>query len=373
MKKTPLFERHLSATARMAPFAGYNMPISYKGINEEHHAVRNNTGLFDVSHMGEFIIRGKEALLLVNELTSNDASVLTPGDIQYSCFPNNSGGIIDDLLVYRLFEDQCSEGEQAFMLVVNASNIEKDFNWVKKHNRFDTKLIDISEKTALLALQGPKAIHLLQELTDIDLAQIQYYSFKKGTVAGINNVVISATGYTGAGGFELYVENQNALALWDIIVEKGQKYELQLAGLGCRDTLRLEMGYYLYGNDIDDTTSTLEAGLGWITKLNKERFTQKEYLLNQKEKGVSRKLVGFVLEDRRVPRHDYPILNLNGESIGKVTSGTMSPSLNYPIGMGYIDTAEANIGNNVQISMGNKLLPAKIVKLPFWNKKNDGN
>jgi aminomethyltransferase len=256
------------------------------------------------------------------------------------------------------------------MLVVNASNIEKDFNWVKDHNRFDTRLIDISEKTALLALQGPKAIHLLQELTDIDLAPIKYYTFKKGTVAGIHNVVISATGYTGAGGFELYVENQNALALWDIIVEKGQKYELQLAGLGCRDTLRLEMGYCLYGNDIDDTTSPLEAGLGWITKLNKERFTQKENLLHQKEKGVSRKLVGFVLEDRRVPRHDYPILNLNGTSIGKVTSGTMSPSLNYPIGMGYIDSSEAKIGNNIQISMGNKLLPAKIVKLPFWNKKD---
>jgi aminomethyltransferase len=258
------------------------------------------------------------------------------------------------------------------MLVVNASNIEKDFNWVKEHNRFDTRLIDISEKTALLALQGPKAIHLLQELTDIYLAQIKYYTFKKGTVAGIHNVVISATGYTGAGGFELYVEDHNALALWDFIVERGQKYELQLAGLGCRDTLRLEMGYCLYGNDIDDSTSPLEAGLGWITKLNKERFTQKEYLLQQKEKGLSRRLVGFVLEDRRVPRHDYPILNINGESIGKVTSGTMSPSLNYPIGMGYVDLAEAKIGNMIQISMGNKCLPAKIVKLPFLNKKNDG-
>jgi aminomethyltransferase len=346
------------------------MPVQYTGIVDEHINTRTQAGLFDVSHMGEFIVKGKEALLLVNELTSNDASVLAPGDIQYSCFPNSDGGIIDDLLVYRLFDDQCSEGEQAFMLVVNASNIEKDFNWVKDHNRFDTRLIDISEKTALLALQGPKAIHLLQELTDIDLAPIKYYTFKKGTVAGIHNVVISATGYTGAGGFELYVENQNALALWDIIVEKGQKYELQLAGLGCRDTLRLEMGYCLYGNDIDDKTSPLEAGLGWITKLNKERFTQKENLLHQKEKGVSRKLVGFVLEDRRVPRHDYPILNLNGTSIGKVTSGTMSPSLNYPIGMGYIDSSEAKIGNNIQISMGNKLLPAKIVKLPFWTKKD---
>jgi aminomethyltransferase len=371
MKKTPLFERHLEADARMAPFAGYDMPISYKGINEEHHAVRNNVGLFDVSHMGEFIVKGKEALLLVNELTSNDASVLAPGDIQYSCFPNNNGGIIDDLLVYRLFDDQCSEGEQAFMLVVNASNIEKDFNWVKKHNHFDTRLIDISGKTALLALQGPKAIELLQELTDVDLAQIKYYTFKKGTVAGIQNVVVSATGYTGAGGFELYVEENNALALWDIIVEKGQKYNLQLAGLGCRDTLRLEMGYCLYGNDIDDTTSPLEAGLGWITKLNKEYFIQKNYLLQQKEEGVSRKLVGFVLEDRRVPRHDYPIQNLNGESIGKVTSGTMSPSLNYPIGMGYINSSEAKAGNIIQIRMGNKWLPAKIVKLPFWNKKID--
>jgi aminomethyltransferase len=370
MKKTSLFERHVSANARMAPFAGYEMPISYKGINEEHHAVRNNTGLFDVSHMGEFIIKGKEALSLINELTANDASILEPGDVQYSCFPNGNGGIVDDLLVYRLFDDQCAAGEQAFMLVVNASNIEKDFEWLQKHNHYDTRLINISDKTALLALQGPKAILLLQELTLIDLDQMKYYSFKKGTVAGIDNVLISATGYTGAGGFELYVDEHHALALWDIIVEKGEKYGLQLAGLGCRDTLRLEMGYCLYGNDIDDTTSVLEAGLGWITKLNKDKFIQKEFLLDQKAKGLSRKLVGFVLNDRRVPRHGYPILNEKGESIGEVTSGTMSPSLNYPIGMGYISISESKMGNNILISMGNKSLPAQIVKLPFLDKKN---
>jgi aminomethyltransferase len=370
MKKTPLFERHISANARMAPFAGYEMPISYKGINEEHHAVRNNTGLFDVSHMGEFIVKGKEALLFVNELTANDASVLAHGDIQYSCFPNENGGIVDDLLVYRLFDDQCAAGEQAFMLVVNASNIEKDFNWLQKHNHYDTRLINISDRTALLALQGPKAILLLQELTQVNLAEINYYTFKKGVVAGIENVLISATGYTGAGGFELYVEETHALALWDILVENGEKYGLQLAGLGCRDTLRLEMGYCLYGNDIDDTTSVLEAGLGWITKLNKETFIQKDFLLNQKDKGLVRKLVGFVLDDRRVPRHGYQILNNNEEMIGEVTSGTMSPTLNYPIGMGYVAFSEAKVGNRILISMGNKSLPGQIVKLPFLDKKN---
>lgn len=369
MKKTPLFDRHISANARMAPFAGYDMPISYKGINEEHHAVRNNTGLFDVSHMGEFIIKGKDALVFINELTANDASILEPGDIQYSCFPNENGGIVDDLLVYRLFEDQCAADEQAFMLVVNASNIEKDFEWLQKHNHYDTRLINISDRTALLALQGPKAILLLQELTSVDLAQIKYYSFKKGTVAEIDNVLISATGYTGAGGFELYVEEQNALALWDILVERGEKYGLQLTGLGCRDTLRLEMGYCLYGNDIDDSTNVLEAGLGWITKLTKEKFIQRDYLLEQKVKGLNRKLVGFVLEDRRVPRHGYKILNEKGELIGEVTSGTMSPTLNYPIGMGYINISEAKLNHNIQISMGNKSLPAKIVKVPFLDKK----
>jgi len=371
MKKTPLFERHIAANARMAPFAGYEMPISYKGINEEHQAVRRNTGLFDVSHMGEFIVKGKEALLLVNELTVNDVTVLAPGDIQYSCFPNEIGGIVDDLLVYRLFDDQCAAGEQAFMLVVNASNIEKDLNWLQKNNRYDTRIINISENTALLALQGPKAILLLQELTQVDLAQIKYYSFKKGKVAGIDNVLISATGYTGAGGFELYVEETNALKLWDILVEKGEKYGLQLAGLGCRDTLRLEMGYCLYGNDIDDTTSVLEAGLGWITKLNKDKFIQKEFLLNQKAEGISRKLVGFRLEERRVPRHGYQILNNLGEPIGVVTSGTMSPTLNYPIGMGYVAFSEAKVGNTIHISMGNKSLPAQIVKCPFLEKGNE--
>jgi aminomethyltransferase len=371
MKKTPLYDRHISANARMAPFAGFEMPISYKGINEEHHAVRNDTGLFDVSHMGEFIVRGKEALAFINELTVNDASVLAPGDIQYSCFPNENGGIVDDLLVYRLFEDQCASGEQAFMLVVNASNIDKDFNWLQQHHHYDARLINISDKTALFALQGPKSISLLQELTTIQVAQIPYYTFKKGTVGGMENVLISATGYTGAGGFELYVAENNAVALWDILVEKGAKYGLQLAGLGCRDTLRLEMGYCLYGNDIDDSTSVLEAGLGWITKWDKEKFIQKEFLLEQKANGCSRKLVGFKLDERRVPRHGYQILNQHGEPIGVVTSGTMSPSLQFPIGMGYVSTAEAKFGNVIRILMGNKSFSAQIVKLPFLDKKKE--
>jgi aminomethyltransferase len=272
--------------------------------------------------------------------------------------------------VYRLFDDRCSGDEQAFMLVVNASNIEKDFNWLQKHNHYDTSLINISEKTALLALQGPKSISLLQELTTIDLSHLTYYTFQKGSVAGIENVLVSATGYTGAGGFELYLDEQNALTLWDILVEKGEKYNLQLAGLGCRDTLRLEMGYCLYGNDIDDTTSTWEAGLGWITKCQKGPFIQRDFLVEQKSKGLHRKLVGFILHDRRVPRHGYAITNEKGENIGMVTSGTMSPTLNYPIGMGYVAMSDAKIGHRIFIQAGTKSLPAIIVNRPFLHKND---
>jgi aminomethyltransferase len=336
MKTTPLTDTHIALGARMAEFAGYNMPISYSGIQEEHHAVRNGAGMFDVSHMGEFIVRGKEALDLVQYVTSNDASRLAVGDAQYSCLPNGKGGIVDDLLVYRLPEDMCAEGEQAFMLVVNASNIEKDWDWISRHNRFDTRLINISDETGLLAVQGPKATQLLQTLTDVDLASMKYYTFKKGRFAGIDNVLISATGYTGAGGFELYAANEHIVALWNAVMEAGKPYDLKPIGLGARDTLRLEMGYCLYGNDIDDGTSPLEAGLGWITKLQKGDFIDAEVMRNQKAAGLQRKLVGFVLEDRRVPRHGYLIEDMEGNEIGVVSSGTQSPSLGYPVGMGYV-------------------------------------
>jgi aminomethyltransferase len=365
MKTTPLTDIHIGLGARMAEFAGFNMPISYTGIQEEHHAVRNDAGMFDVSHMGEFIVRGKEALKLVQHVISNDASRLNIGDVQYACLPNGKGGIVDDLLVYRLPEDMCSEGEQAFMLVVNASNIDKDWHWINSHNAFDTRLINISDQTGLLAVQGPKAAALLQSLTDIDLSAMTYYTFVKGHFAGIDNVLISATGYTGSGGFELYVPADQAVNLWHAVMAAGQQHGLKPVGLGARDTLRLEMGYCLYGNDIDDTTSPLEAGLGWITKLQKGDFIDAAFLREQKSAGLSRKLVGFTLEDRRVPRHGYEIHDAEGHHIGVVTSGTQSPSLGYPIGMGYVQTAHAREGNTIQIVFGNKKLSATITKTPF--------
>lgn len=368
MKNTPLTDKHLALGAKMAPFAGYNMPISYTGITEEHHNVRQNVGVFDVSHMGEFIVRGKEALDLIQLVTSNDASKLEIGQAQYSCLPNHKGGIVDDLLVYRLPEDNCAAGERAYMLVVNASNIEKDWDWISKHNTFSTRLINISEQTGLIAVQGPNAAAVLQTLTDVDLAGMKYYTFTKGTFAGIDNVLISATGYTGAGGFELYVDSANTAALWDAIFAAGKPWNIQPAGLGARDTLRLEMGYCLYGNDIDDQTSPLEAGLGWITKLTKGEFNSREFLLAQKAAGVSRKLVGFVVEDRRVPRHGYGLENMDGETIGIVTSGTMAPSLGYPIGMGYVATAYATPDTPIQIVAGGKKLAGRVVKFPFLSK-----
>lgn len=366
MKTTPLTEKHTTLGAKMAEFAGYNMPISYAGIREEHETVRNGVGVFDVSHMGEFIVKGKQALDLIQKVTSNDASKLEIGGVQYSCLPNGQGGIVDDLLVYRLPEDNCAEGEQAFMLVVNASNIDKDWEWISKYNTYDARMVNISDDTGLLAVQGPKAAEALQSLTDIDLGSMTYYTFEKGKFAGIDNVIVSATGYTGAGGFEIYVNNEDLERLWDAVFAAGANYGIKPIGLGARDTLRLEMGFALYGNDIDDTTSPLEAGLGWITKLNKGDFNDADFLRKQKEAGLSRKLVAFEVLDRRVPRHDYLIEDMDGNTIGKVTSGTQSPSLDKPIGMGYVTTASAKEGTEIQVVAGGKKLAAKVVKLPFY-------
>lgn len=365
MKETPLTQVHQGLGAKMAEFAGYNMPIQYSGIIDEHQAVRNKAGLFDVSHMGEFIVKGTGALDLLEQVTSNQVSALEPGEIQYSCLPNKEGGIVDDLLVYRLAEDQCAEGERAYMLVVNAGNIGKDWDWINSYAGSDVQLTDISDRTGLLALQGPEAEKILAKLTDLPVGDITYYNFRKGTVAGIPNVLISATGYTGAGGFELYCANEDLKTLWDALMEAGREAGLIPAGLGARDTLRLEMGFCLYGNDINDTTSPLEAGLGWITKLKKGDFNGSDIFKNQKATGVSRKLVGFRLSDKRVPRHGYPICDEQGNTIGVVTSGTMSPSLGYPIGMGYVPTDMTSAGTKLNISINGKLFPAEIVKLPF--------
>ena len=366
MLDTPITHLHIALGAKMAEFAGYNMPISYTTITEEHHAVRNGVGVFDVSHMGEFIVRGKQALDLVQKVTSNDASKLAIGDAQYSCLPNLDGGIVDDLLVYRLSEVMCSEGEQAFMFVVNASNMDKDWNWTSSQNEFDTRMINISDKTGLIAVQGPKAVETLQKLTDINLSDIKYYSFTKGKIAGIDNVLISATGYTGSGGFELYVANEHTEDLWNAVFEAGKEFDIKPCGLGARDTLRLEKGFCLYGNDIDDTTSPLEAGLGWITKLKKPAvFNGQDWMTKQKEAGLTKKLVGFTMQERRVPRHGYLIMDENDTEIGVVTSGTQSPSLDIPIGMGYVPVSHATVGSKVFIQVGKKNLEATVCALPF--------
>jgi aminomethyltransferase len=362
MKNTPFTQKHIALGAKMAAFAGYNMPISYTGINDEHAAVRNNAGVFDVSHMGEFILKGENALDLIQRVTTNDASKLINGKAQYSSLTNNEGGIVDDLIVY------CIEENKAYMLVVNASNIEKDWNWIATHNINNAEMHNISDKTCLLAIQGPNATKILQPLTDIDILNLKYYTFVKGKFAGVDNVLISATGYTGAGGIEIYFEdkNDNANKIWDAIFEAGKSQNIKPIGLGARDTLRLEMGYCLYGNDIDDTTSPLEAGLGWITKLNKNSsFTAKEILEKQKEQGIKRKLIGFEMIDRGIPRHDYLIKDAEGNVIGKVTSGTQSPSLNKAIGMGYVNVAHAALDNEIFIGIRNNLIKAKIVKMPF--------
>jgi aminomethyltransferase len=358
MKNTALTEKHISLGAKMVPFAGYNMPVQYEGINAEHATVRNAVGVFDVSHMGEFILKGENALALIQRVTSNDASKLYDGKVQYSCLPNEDGGIVDDLLVYRI-------DEKSYMLVVNASNIDKDWSWIQQFNTENVEMHNISDQTSLLAIQGPKAADALQSLTEIDLAAMEYYTFKKGTFAGIENVLVSATGYTGAGGFEIYFENQHAEQLWKAIFEAGEPYGIKPIGLAARDTLRLEMGFCLYGNDIDDTTSPIEAGLGWITKFSKP-FTNSAALLAQKEEGISRKLIGFEMIERGIPRHDYPIVDALGAVIGRVTSGTQSPSLQKAIGMGYVDKSLAKEGNEIFIEIRNQKIKAKIVKFPFY-------
>ncbi len=368
MKETVLTPVHIGLGAKMAEFAGYNMPIVYTNIQEEHHAVRKNVGVFDVSHMGEFIIRGKEALELIQLVTSNDASRLQIGQAQYSCLPNDRAGIVDDLLVYRLTEEMCSEGEHAFMLVVNASNIQKDWEWISRHNSFDTEMINISDRTGLLAVQGPNAADVLQPLTSIPLHEMKYYTFEKGVFAGVENVLVSATGYTGSGGFEIYVDNQHLMTIWEAIFKAGEHAGIVPVGLGARDTLRLEMGYCLYGNDIDDATSPLEAGLGWITKLKKDHFISVDHFRKQKEQGLEKKLVGFTVQDRRVPRHGYDIVDNDEKVIGRVTSGTLSPSLQMPIGMGYVPAEIARPGQEIHVVAGRKLLKAEIVKLPFYRE-----
>ena len=364
MKSTPLTQVHIDLDAKMAEFAGYNMPIQYAGITEEHQAVRNNVGVFDVSHMGEFIIKGKEALDLVQKISTNDASKLEINQAQYSCIPNMDGGIVDDFLVYRLPEDNCAAGEQAFMLVVNASNIEKDWNWIQSHNSFDAKMTDISDQTGLLAVQGPKATQILQTLCDTSLSDIPYYHFEIGTFAGFDNVIISNTGYTGSGGFELYIKSHDASALWDQVMEAGKTEKIQACGLGARDTLRLEKGFCLYGNDINDTTSPIEAGLGWITKFE-HPFIHSQYHAQLKTNKPSKKLVGFELIDRGIPRQDYPILDENGAEIGVVTSGTMSPTLNKAIGMGYVQSTHSKFDSELFIGIRGKSIKAKVCKLPF--------
>jgi aminomethyltransferase len=358
MNNTALTEKHIALGAKMVPFAGYNMPVTYEGINAEHATVRNGVGVFDVSHMGEFILKGKNALDLIQRVTSNDASKLYNGKVQYSCLPNHDGGIVDDLLVYRI-------DEKTYMLVVNASNIEKDWNWIQQFNTNDVEMHNISDKTSLLAIQGPKAADALQTLTDVDLASMEYYTFVKGTFAGVDNVVISATGYTGAGGFEIYFDNEHADKIWDAIFEAGKAQNIKPIGLGARDTLRLEMGFCLYGNDIDDTTSPIEAGLGWITKFSKP-FTNSEALQAQKEAGIQKKLVGFEMIDRGIPRHDYEIADAAGNIIGKVTSGTQAPSLQKAIGMGYVTKDFSKEGTEIFILIRNTPIKAKIVKFPFY-------
>jgi len=360
MKNTPFTDKHIALGAKMAPFAGYNMPISYSGINDEHAAVRTNAGVFDVSHMGEFILKGPDALDLIQRVTTNDASKLTPGKAQYSALTNNEGGIIDDLIVY------CIEENNVYMLVVNASNIDKDWNWINQFNSKSVEMHNISDKTCLLAIQGPNACKILQPLTDMDILNLKYYTFVKGTFAGVKNVLVSATGYTGAGGVEIYFEAADGAAdqIWNAIFEAGKAAGIKPIGLGARDTLRLEMGYCLYGNDIDDTTSPLEAGLGWITKFTKP-FTASDLLAAQKASGVTRKLVGFEMIDKGIPRHDYLIEDEAGRVIGKVTSGTQGPSLGKAIGMGYVETAFAQPGAEIRIAVRDKKLKAVVAKMPF--------
>lgn len=359
MKRTAFFEMHKARGAKMVPFAGYEMPVEYFGINKEHLTVRDGVGVFDVSHMGEFWVKGPKALEFIQKVTSNDASVLTKGKAQYSCFPNGKGGIVDDLLVYRYDEEK-------FLLVVNASNIDKDWAWCNEQNTMGAELENASDNISQLAIQGPRATEVLQKLTDINLSDIPYYTFVVGPIAGAEEVIISNTGYTGSGGFELYMYNADAEKVWNAIFEAGVEEGIQPIGLGARDTLRLEKGFCLYGNDIDDTTSPIEAGLGWITKfVDHKDFINKDIFLKQKEEGVTRRLRGFVLEDKGIPRHDYEIVNDQDEVIGRVTSGTMSPMLKQGIGMGYINKGYTKFDTEIFIKVRNRKLKAKVVKIPF--------
>jgi len=360
MKDTALSEIHAALGAKMVPFAGYNMPVSYQGINIEHQTVREKVGVFDVSHMGEFFVTGPNALSLIQRVCSNDASKLEDGQAQYSCFPNEDGGVVDDLIVYRIAAEK-------WLLVVNASNIDKDWAWINLHNTMGASLENSSDHYSLLAIQGPKAIQAMQSLTQENLSAIKFYTFKMNTFAGVENVIISATGYTGSGGFEIYCKNTQVAKIWTKVLEAGANWGIQPIGLAARDTLRLEMGYCLYGNDIDDTTSPLEAGLGWITKFNKD-FINSESLKKQKEIGVSKTLVGFELSQRGIPRQGYAIVDAQGNSIGRVTSGTMSPSMGKGIGLGYVPVALKEVGSQIHIQIRNKIVPAMVVKLPFYKK-----
>ncbi|MGY5353209.1 glycine cleavage system aminomethyltransferase GcvT [Wenyingzhuangia sp. IMCC45533] len=360
MKNTALTHIHEKLGAKMVPFAGFNMPVQYEGVKAEHHTVRSAVGVFDVSHMGEFLLEGPKALDLIQKVSSNDASKLNVGDAQYACLPNDTNGIVDDLLIYRI-------KEELYLLVVNASNIEKDWDWISKHNDLGVSMKNISDVYSLLAIQGPKTTEALQSLTSVDLSSIPFYKFVVGDFAGIENVIISATGYTGAGGFEIYCKNDEVEQIWEKVFEIGEPYGIKPIGLAARDTLRLEMGYCLYGNDINDTTSPIEAGLGWVTKFNKD-FVNKKNLLSQKEKGVTKKLIGFEIIDKGIARHDYPIVDADGNSIGVVTSGTMSPSLNKAIGLGYVETEFSKLGSEIFIQVRKKALKAKVTRLPFYQE-----
>ncbi|WP_346882263.1 glycine cleavage system aminomethyltransferase GcvT [uncultured Algibacter sp.] len=358
MKNTALTETHKALGAKIVPFAGYNMPVQYEGINIEHETVRQSVGVFDVSHMGEFLITGEHALDLIQKVSSNDASKLTVGKAQYSCLPNDNGGIVDDLIIYKIKED-------TYLLVVNASNIEKDWNWISSKNDMNATMRDLSEDYALLAIQGPKAIEAMQSITSHDLSSINFYNFIVGDFAGIEHVIISSTGYTGSGGFEIYCKNNEVKQIWDKVLEAGADFGIKPIGLAARDTLRLEMGYCLYGNDIDDTTSPIEAGLGWITKFTKE-FTNSKALKTQKERGTERKLIAFKLDERGIPRHGYDIVDGEGKTIGVVTSGTMSPSLGIGIGLGYVPTVFSTVNSKINIQIRKNAIPATVVKLPFY-------
>ncbi|MCC2589895.1 glycine cleavage system aminomethyltransferase GcvT [Chryseobacterium sp. MFBS3-17] len=358
MKKTALFDKHVALGAKMVPFAGFEMPVQYSGVTEEHFAVREKAGVFDVSHMGQFFVEGPEAKNLLQYVTTNNLDTVETGKAQYTCLPNGNGGIVDDLIIYKM-------NDEKYFVVVNASNIDKDWNHLQKYNeKFGAKLTNASDEMSLLAIQGPKATEILQKLTDVNLADLPYYNFTEGTVAGVDHVIISNTGYTGSGGFEIYFSNDAAEKLWDAILEAGAESGMIPCGLASRDTLRLEKGFCLYGNDIDDSTSPLEAGLGWITKFDKE-FVDKEFFAKQKEEGITKKLIGFEMQERAIPRHDYKVVDAEGNEIGKVTSGTMSPMKSIGIGLAYVDKPHFKVGTDIYIQIRNKNVPAKVVKLPF--------